>query len=115
MGVFLTGVATSLPELITTLAAVRRGALTLAVAGIIGGNCYDTLFTAIADIAYREGSVYHAISDQVAIWGVLAVIMTAALMLGLLRRERQGPARIGFESLSIFGLYGLGVFIVVIS
>jgi Ca2+/Na+ antiporter len=46
-------VVTSLPELVTTLAAVRRGALQLAVGGIIGGNTFDTLFLTISDVGYR--------------------------------------------------------------
>ncbi len=37
-GGLLSGIATSLPELVTTLAAVKRGALTLAVGDIVGGN-----------------------------------------------------------------------------
>ena len=31
--------------------------------------------------------------------------MTAVLLLGLLRRERKGPANIGFESAIILSLY----------
>lgn len=38
VGALLSATATSLPELVTTLAAVRRGALQLAVGGIIGGQ-----------------------------------------------------------------------------
>jgi cation:H+ antiporter len=59
VGALFTAIATSLPELITSIAAVRRGALTLAVGGIIGGNSFDTLFLAFSDIAYRDGSQYH--------------------------------------------------------
>lgn len=46
VGVLLTSVATSLPELVTTVAAVRRRALQLAVGGIISGNAFDCLFVA---------------------------------------------------------------------
>lgn len=40
------------------MAAVRRGALTLAVGDILGGNCFDVLFISGSDVAYREGSIY---------------------------------------------------------
>ena len=109
VGVLLTSIVTSLPELVTTVAAVRRGALTLAVAGIIGGNAFDTLFAAASDVAYRGGSIYHVIPDQVMLWVALAVLMTGVLMLGLLHRQEQGPGRIGFESLVIIGLYLAGI------
>ena len=109
VGVLMTAVVTSLPELVTSVAAVRRGALTLAVAGIIGGNAFDTLFVAASDIAYRGGSIYHAISDPVALWVALSLLMTAILMVGMIHRERLGPGRIGFESLAMATCYLVGV------
>jgi cation:H+ antiporter len=54
VGGLFTAVSTSLPELVTSVAAVQQGALTLAVGGIIGGNSFDVMFVAFADIAYRE-------------------------------------------------------------
>ena len=113
VGVLLTSVTTSLPELVTSVAAVRRGALTLAVGGIIGGNAYDTLFTAMSDIAYREGSVYHAISDETLLWVAISMVMTGVLIMGLIRREKRGPGYIGFESATIIGLYVAGVAMVI--
>ena len=114
VGVLLTSVATSLPELVTTVAAVRRGALTLAVAGSIGGNAFDTLFAAVADVAYREGSIYHAIPDAVSLWVALSLLMTGVLLAGLIRREEQGPGRIGFESVTIIACYIAGVAMLVL-
>lgn len=115
VGILLTSVVTSLPELVTTVAAVRRGALTLAVAGIIGGNAFDTLFAAVADVAYRDGSIYHAIPDHVALWVAISLLMTGVLILGLLHRQEQGPGRIGFESIAVIGLYVAGVVMLVAS
>lgn len=109
VGVLLTATSTSLPELVTSVAAVRRGALTLAVGGIVGGNAFDTLFTAASDIAYRDGSIYHTISDQSLMWVTLTLFMTSILMMGLIRREEYGPAGIGVESLAIVLLYLSGV------
>ncbi|MFW6090418.1 MAG: sodium:calcium antiporter [Actinomycetota bacterium] len=102
VGTFLTGVATSLPELVTTLAAVRAGALTLAVAGIVGGNTFDVLFVAAADVAYREGSVYAALAQTdlfVIGWTMLMVVTLAA---GLVQRDRTG---IGFEGVAVIAIY----------
>ncbi|PXX90364.1 cation transporter [Marinobacter vulgaris] len=109
VGVMLTAISTSIPELVTSIAAVRRGALTLAVGGIIGGNAFDTLFTAASDIAYRGGSIYHAIPDDSKFWAVLTLLMSGVLMMGLIRREREGIGMIGMESVVITVLYVLGV------
>jgi len=98
MGGVLTAITTSLPELVTSIAAVRRGALTLAVSGIIGGNAYDSLFVAFSDIAYLPGSIYHTVSDRLVFWIAVNCLMTSILLLGLLFRERRGIGGIGFES-----------------
>ncbi len=105
VGGILTAVSTSLPELVTSIAAVRQGALTLAVAGIIGGNCFDTLFLAVADIAYRPGSIYHHISDNQTFLMGLTIFMVSVLLMGLIRREKRGIANIGFESFLILVVY----------
>ncbi len=105
VGAFLTAVVTSVPELVTSVAAVRRGALTLAVGGILGGNAFDTIFLAFSDVAYREGSIYHAISERQVFLISLTVLLTGLLLLGLLRREKHGVANIGFESFLILVLY----------
>lgn len=112
VGVLLTAVVTSLPELVTSVAAVKRGALTLAVGGIIGGNAFDTLFVAASDIAYRDGSIYHHTSNSVLLWVALSILMTGVLLMGLLRREKHGLGRIGFESVTMIGLYFAGVLMV---
>lgn len=105
VGALLTAVVTSLPELVTTIAAVRRNALQLAVGGIIGGNTFDTLFLTISDLGYRDGSLYHAVARQDFFWLSVAMLMTAVLMLGLLYREKQGPAGIGRESVLLLSIY----------
>lgn len=105
VGMLLTAISTSMPELVTTVAAVRRGALTLAMGGIFGGNMFDMLFIASADAAYRDGSIYHAVSDRPYFMMALSVLMTVVLLLGMLRRERHGIANIGFESAMVLVLY----------
>lgn len=112
VGALLTAVVTSLPELVVTLAAVRRGALTLAVGGIIGGNSFDVLFLAFSDIAYRPGSLYHAMGTDTSALLSIGIVMTGVLLLGLLRREQRGFGGIGFEGVAILALYGLAVFLV---
>lgn len=109
MGGLFATLSTSLPELVAALAAVRRGALTLAVGGIIGGNTFDTLLLALSDVAYRKGSIYHAAADSLIFLVGLTTLLTTILLLGLLRREKHGFANIGFESLLVLLVYGAGI------
>lgn len=104
-GGLFTAVATSSPELVTTIAAVRLGALTLAVSNIVGTNCFNTLVIAAADLGYTPGSIYHDISPFQIMWGLVTIFMAAILLLGLVQRETTGIARIGFESTLILAIY----------
>jgi cation:H+ antiporter len=109
VGTVFAAVANSLPELVTAIAAVRIGAVNLAVGDIIGGNSFEVLFLAAADFFYRPGSIYHEFDADNVFTAMLAILMTGILLLGMLRRERHGIAGIGFESALVLLLYGLSV------
>lgn len=113
VGGLLTGVSTSAPELATTIAAVRRGALTLAVSDIVGGNAFDVLFIAVADVAFLSGSVYTAAQSSALFLTALALLLNVVILLGLILRQPSGPAGVGFESVVVLVLYvvGMGVLI----
>ncbi|MFZ5556436.1 MAG: sodium:calcium antiporter [Pseudomonadota bacterium] len=103
-GGLFTALATSSPELVTTIAAIRQGALTLAVSNIVGTNSFNVLVIAAADLGY-PGSIYADISSMQLIWGLVTILMTAILLLGMLRRETYGIGRIGFESFLVLAVY----------
>lgn len=109
VGGLMTALASSLPELVTTTACVRQGAYTLAVSGIVGGNAFDTLFVAVSDGFHLEGSIHHAMSSRQEFLLALSIMMTAILVAGLVRRERSGPANIGFEGILLVFCYLLAV------
>ncbi len=115
VGTLFTATTTSLPEAVIAIAAVRRGALTLAVGDIIGGNTFDVLFLAFSDLTYRGGSIYHAVTQTQAFWLALSLLMAAVLLLGLLRREKHGVGNIGFESSTVLALYAAGVALLFVS
>jgi cation:H+ antiporter len=109
VGTFATSIATSLPELVTSVAAVRAGALTLAVGGIVGGNAFDLLFIAAADVAYRPGSIYTALTEADVFVLGWAMLLVGVLGAGLVRRQRKG---IGFEGVSVLVVYFGGLAVV---
>ena len=106
-GALLSGVVTSLPELVTSIAAVRRGALTLAVADITGGNFFDVLFLFAVDVAYLSGSAFHSpgVGPREVFMTALILLLNMILLLGLIVRQRSGPGNIGVESVMILTLY----------
>lgn len=111
VGTASTAVANSLPELMTAIAAVRIGAVSLAVGDIVGGKAFEVIFLRLADLSY-QGSIYSAFSPANRATALMALLMTTVLLLGMLRRERLGIARIGFESAAVFLLYAVSVVLV---
>lgn len=114
VGGLFTALATSTPELVTTIAAIRIGALTLAVSNILGTNCFNMLVVAAADMGYVHGSIYHDMSPVQMTWGLFSILMTAILLLGLMRRETYGIGRIGFETTLILAVYAAAITLVVL-
>ncbi len=115
VGGLFTALATSSPELVTTVAAIRYGALTLAVSNIFGTNCFNMLVVAAADVGYLQNSIYHDVAPVQMTWGLVSILMTAILLLGMLRRETYGIGRIGFESALILAVYGVALGIIVMT
>ncbi|MGM0419276.1 MAG: sodium:calcium antiporter, partial [Thermodesulfobacteriota bacterium] len=115
VGGLFTALATSSPELVTTISAIRYGALTLAVSNIIGTNSFNILVVAAADIGYSQGSIYHAMAPVQMIWGLVGILMTAILLMGMVRRETYGIGKIGFESTLMLAVYAVAISIVVVN
>ena len=55
IGTSLVAITTSLPELVTTFAAVRLGAFDLAVSNLLGSNAFNMAAFFFVDVAYRSG------------------------------------------------------------
>ncbi|MGY1748159.1 sodium:calcium antiporter [Modestobacter sp. SYSU DS0511] len=102
IGFTLTTAVSSLPELVVLVTAVRMGQLTLGVGNIVGGNVFDMLMVAVADLGYVNGSLYRdAGSTSLVLLGG-TMLLIAVLTAGLVMRDRKG---IGFEGLLLPLIY----------
>jgi cation:H+ antiporter len=105
IGATLVAVATSLPELSTTVSAARAGAYSLAVSNIFGSNALLVALFLPADIAYRDGLVLDAV-DQSAVFGAAAgVAVTCVYLWGLLERQDRTVLRAGWDSAIVLVFY----------
>jgi cation:H+ antiporter len=113
VGTVFAAIANSLPELVTAIAAVRIGAVSLALGDVIGGNSFEVMFLSAADFVY-DGSIYGSISGDNQTTALAAMVMTGVLLLGMLRRKKTGIARIGFESALVLVIYALSIVVLFI-
>jgi cation:H+ antiporter len=108
VGTLLVAAATSLPEAASTIAALRIGAIDLAIGNLFGSNLFNILILAIDDIAYTKGPLLWNISPSHAVSGVAAIIMTGAAIVGLYYQPQGRVLRIaGWVSLAIVVTYVL--------
>ncbi len=109
IGGFITSVITSLPELVVSVVAVRKGALTMAVANILGGNSFDVLMIVIADFLTFDATIYESFGREELYLAFVNILMTAIIAVGLARREKTGWGAIGFEGVAILTIYILSL------
>jgi cation:H+ antiporter len=91
VGTTLVALTTSLPELVASLAAVRLGALDLAIGNALGSNAFNMILFVPLD-AVHSGSFFQALSPSHAVTAFAVVIATSIAVLGQLYHvERRLP------------------------
>jgi cation:H+ antiporter len=88
VGTLMLAGATSLPELAVTLAALRLGALDLAIGNLLGSNLFNVVVLAIDDAAYLRGPLLADVSASHVGTAVAAMTMTGLVLIGLVLRPR---------------------------
>ncbi len=112
VGTLFIAAATSLPELVVTLAALRLGALDMAIGNLLGSNLFDVLIIAIDDLFFLRGPLLSHVSEIHAVTALSALIMTGAVIVGLIYRPRTRLMKtVGWVSLSLLAVYILNVYI----
>jgi len=113
VGSLFVAFATSLPELVVTVAALRFGAVNMAVANLLGSNLFDILVLAVDDIAYRKGPLFSHVSASHAFSAASAVTMTGLVVVSLLYRPSRRLFRtVGWTSLGLFVIYLFNSYVV---
>lgn len=77
-GALLLGVATSLPELTSSISLVKMKNFNATTGNIVGSNLFNFTILFVSDVLYREGSVYSSNTESynLIIFGVIATITT---------------------------------------
>lgn len=88
-GTLFIALATSLPELVVAIAAVRIGAFDIVVGNIFGSNAFNMAVIFILDVFYAKGSVFAVLSPVHAITGLMVIIITAVAVMGLVFRSEK--------------------------
>jgi cation:H+ antiporter len=105
VGTILVAMVTSLPELVTTIAAARLGAYDLAIGNLFGSNMFNIFALGLADIFYVPGRFLGVIDPAFALVALLGLLLTTMALIGNLIRPERRRFFFDIEVLVIFVVY----------
>ncbi len=115
VGTLLIAFATSAPELVVTVAALRVGALNMAIGNLLGSNLFNIAIVSVVDVLYLKGPILSKVSSVHAVSAMSAMVMTGIFIIGLFYRARTRLYRtVGWASLMLFTVYLLNSYILFI-
>lgn len=89
VGATFLAVVTSLPELVTAIAAVRIGAYDLAAGNLFGSNGFNMFTLIFADVAYTPGPILADVSSAEVVAALAALVLTAIATMGIVYRAER--------------------------
>lgn len=112
IGALLLAAATSLPEVVASLEAIRIRAIDLAVSNIFGSNIFNLAILAVYDLVYLHDSIWLDMNPIYAFTATTAITMTAIAIVGLIYREGGRLwLRLSWNSLALVALYLVGMYV----
>jgi cation:H+ antiporter len=116
VGSLFLAITTSAPELVVTIAALRLGAIDMAVADVLGANMLDITIIFPVDLFYTKGAVLSSVSGSHLITAAVVVVMNLMVIAALkLRRRRKTLIVISWYAVALMGLYIFGAYALFIS
>ena len=100
-GTILLAASTSLPEVAVSIAAIRIGAIDMAVGNLLGSNLFNIFILAIGNIFYRKGHILVDASESNIISVFSIITMTAIAIIGLTYRSKSKPFFLAWDTLLI--------------
>jgi cation:H+ antiporter len=98
VGMLLGGIATSLPEVTTTVAAVRMAQYEMAFADAFGTNLFSVMLLFVADVAYSGGPILNEVDRFSLFATLLGIVLTAVYLAGLIERRHKSVLGVGIDS-----------------
>ncbi|MFW5986504.1 MAG: sodium:calcium antiporter [Halanaerobiales bacterium] len=111
IGTILVAAATSLPELVASLSAMRIHAYNMAIGNVLGSNIFNMIIVFFADVFYRPGYILATVDTVHVITATIGLMMSAIALIGLFYRSRRTIFSIGWDSLFISIIYFIGVYL----
>lgn len=110
VGTSLVAFVTSLPELVTTIAAARLGATDMAIGNLFGSNMFNIFVLALSDLFFTQGALFSTLNPIFVLVASLGLIMTTLALIGNLARFRKRLLFIEVDALLLAVIYIGGMY-----
>jgi len=97
--------STSLPEVVTSISAVRLGAIDLAFGGLLGSNIFNIAILAVDDLLYVPGSLFVAVQPIHIIPALGAIIMSAIVIVAVTYQTIARKRVMAWDSWAMVAVY----------
>jgi len=111
VGTWLVGFSTSLPELVSSIAAVRMGAFDLAVGNLFGSNALNMAIFVALDVAQPGPAIFAALDVSHVLSALIAVILMGLGLAAIVYRAERRYAMLEPSSLLMLVTYVVGVWL----
>ena len=105
VGNIFIAVSTSLPEVVVSIAAVRMGAVDLAISNLFGSNIFNIFILAVDDLFFLNGPLLSYANTNHLISALSAMAMTAIAIIGLTYRAEKKRLFVSWDSVAILLCY----------
>jgi cation:H+ antiporter len=111
VGTTLVALVTSLPEVVTTLAAIRIGANDMAIGNLFGSNMFNMFALGLTDLFYLPGRFLGIIDPSFMLVGIIGLLMTVLGLVGNLARIERRLFFLEFDALALLVVYTGGLWL----
>lgn len=108
VGFALIGTATSLPELVSILAALKLGRPEMAFGQVLGTNFINLSLLPLSDLLYKGDPVLGTLGRFEIVSALLGALLIGIFKVGLLEHRDRTILRMGWDSAAVILLFGLG-------
>lgn len=112
IGTALVAIVTSLPELVTTITAVRLKVYDMAIGNLLGSNMFNIFILGLSDLFMLDGRFMGVITDDFILVGLIGLIMTVMALIGNLAKLERKFWIIEIDAFIIVTTYFLGMWFI---
>lgn len=112
VGTIFVALATSLPELVVSISAVKIDATDLMFGNLLGSNLFNMAILGLDDLLYVKGPILAHASPAHLVSASAAMAMTAIAVIGLTYRVSKKRLWFAWDSWALLAVYGFAVAVV---